>query len=127
MIRFLHHLRLYFGQREKAIKALEKRDEKRVLETSPSLPLGKYVGTYQHEMLGNVKVSVSENKLHINFNDYLFYKTEHWHFDTFITNKDPKWRFELLVSFSQDQSGKIKALEAVGVKVAARCDLEERC
>mgnify|MGYP001227181722 CR=1 FL=1 len=77
------------------------------METKPSLTLDQYSGTYQNEMLGVVNVSVVNGQLQIDVNNHLNYKMEHWHYNTFITNKDPKWRFENLINFNLNTSGKI--------------------
>jgi CubicO group peptidase (beta-lactamase class C family) len=107
--------KLYKGLRKKSIEAIKKRDKKRVLKTSPSLALKEYTGTYLHEMLGNIHVSIVEQQLYLNFNNYLSYKTQHWHYNTFITNKDSKYLDKLLVNFNLNQNGKIKELNVLGV------------
>jgi CubicO group peptidase (beta-lactamase class C family) len=108
--------KLYAGFREQTKEAIKKRDKEHVLETSPSLVLDQYSGIYQHEMLGKVTVSVMDEQLQINLNNHLYYKTAHWHYDTFITNKDPKWRYRLLVNFNLNTSGKTEELEVFGEK-----------
>jgi CubicO group peptidase (beta-lactamase class C family) len=108
--------RLYSGFRDKAKETIKKRDEERVKGTNPSLNLNEYSGLYQHEMLGKVNVSVVSGLLQIDFNNYLYYKAEHWHYDTFITNKDPKWRYRSLINFNLNKSGKIEELEVGGEK-----------
>jgi len=108
--------KLYAGFREEAIKAIKKRDEERIIGTSPSLAIEEYAGTYQHEMLGSIYVNLVERQLQINFNNYLAYQTEHWHYDTFITNKNPNTRIKLLINFDLNQSGKIKELIVYGEK-----------
>jgi CubicO group peptidase (beta-lactamase class C family) len=102
---------MYSSFREQTILALKKQKDGRIKGTSPTLDLEEYTGTYEHEMLGNAVVSLKEGKLHIDFNNYISYILEHWHYDTFKTNKDPKWHFSSLISFDQDKSGKISDLE----------------
>jgi len=106
--------KLYSGFRENAKEAKTKRNEERLMETSPSLTIDQYTGSYQNEMLGIVNVSLVNGQLQIDFNNHLNYKMEHWHYDTFITNKDPKWRSEILINFNLNTSGKIEELEAFG-------------
>jgi len=106
--------KLYSGFREGAIRAVKKRDEERVLGTNPSLALEEYTGTYRHEMLGSVNVSLEEGQLHFDLNDYRFYKTEHWHYDTFISNKDPQFRSKVLISFNLNTSGNVMDLTVFG-------------
>ena len=86
------------------------------METSPSLTLDQYSGTYQNEMLGIVTITLVNRQLQIDVNNHLNYKMEHWHYNTFITNKDPKWRLKNLINFNLNTSGKIEELEVFGEK-----------
>ena len=108
--------KLYAGFRENAKEAKKNRNEDRIMGTSPLLTLDQYSGTYQNEMLGVVNVSVVNGQLQIDVNNHLNYKMEHWHYNTFITNKDPNWRFETLINFNLNTSGKIGELEVFGEK-----------
>ena len=103
--------KLYAGFRENAKEAKKKRNEGRIMETSPSLTLDQYSGTYQNEMLGSVTIRLVNGQLQIDVNKHLNYKMEHWHHNTFITSKDPRWRFESLINFNLNTSGKIEELE----------------
>jgi len=103
--------KLYSELKEEAIKVKKKREDERVLETSPSLILEEYAGDYHHKMLGNIDVSVVEQNLLLNINNFLFYKAEHWNYDTFITNQDPKSRARYFISFNLDHAGNISELE----------------
>lgn len=118
--------KLYSGFRDNTKKAIKKRNEERVLETSPSLTLDQYSGIYQNEMLGIINVSVVNGQLQIDINNYLNYKMEHWHYETFISNKDPKWRSNLLINFNLNTSGKIEELEVYGEKFSKKALKEEK-
>jgi hypothetical protein len=65
-------------------------------------------------MLGNVSVKNQGDKLSLSINDYLSYELSHWNYDTFITNKDPDWRWELFIKFNMNTSGEINDLEVFG-------------
>lgn len=105
---------LYDGFKQQGIRAQERQLKARVLDTHPTLPLKSYVGTYQHKMWGWVKVTLEKGKLQLNFNDFLFHKTEHWHYDTFRTDKDAVWNFRGMVDFDLNQNGKVESLEVFG-------------
>jgi CubicO group peptidase (beta-lactamase class C family) len=107
---------LYSGFKENALASLKERNEERVLDTKTSLSLDQYKGTYQNKMLGEVSVNSDDGQLQININNYLSYTTTHWHYNTFITNIDPKFRKELMLHFTLNQSGKIADLEIFGEK-----------
>jgi CubicO group peptidase (beta-lactamase class C family) len=106
--------KLYSGFRNKRKEAIKKRAKERVMETQPSLNLNEYSGLYEHEMLGKINVSVADGSLQVIINDYLYHKIEHWHYDTFITNKHPKYRSSSMINFNLNRSGKIEELEFSG-------------
>ena len=58
-------------------------ESKRVLNTSPSLPLKDYTGKYTSPLYGQAEVSADGNLLFFNVNDVLKARLPHWHFDTF--------------------------------------------
>ncbi len=58
-------------------------EERRIANTKPSFPIENYEGVYTHPMFGEAKVSITGTALEINFNDYLAFSTEHWHYDAF--------------------------------------------
>jgi CubicO group peptidase (beta-lactamase class C family) len=107
---------LYSSIKDENKTKIKGREESRLKETMASLPLKNYEGTYSHNMLGIVNVKLEENKLILNFNDYASFIGEHWHFDTFITEKNPRYLSSILFSFNKNQSGKIVELEIFGEK-----------
>ena len=107
-------LNLYEGFKEEQATKAKKKLEEQVKGTQASLPLAEYVGAYYNDMLGTGTVSVIDSKLQINFNDFINYNMEHWHFDTFITNKDPRFYEELEVRFELNNSGKASNFNIMG-------------
>ncbi len=103
--------KLYEGFKKENLEILNKRVKERAENTKPSLPLEAYEGSYNSEMLGTVIVTVQDNVLQTNFNDFITYKAEHWHYDTFITNKDSRFREKLLIRFELNTEGKINQLD----------------
>ena len=59
----------------------------RVADTKPSLPLARYVGTYENEMFGDVVITEENGKLILKAGHEaaVHAELEHWHFDTFRT------------------------------------------
>ncbi|MGB4958241.1 MAG: serine hydrolase [Saprospiraceae bacterium] len=108
--------RLYSGFYKKDQDALKKRKDERAINTMPSLKLTQYTGTFKNEMLGKLTVSITNDKLHLNFNDYQKYDTEHWHYDTFITLKNKRSRSASLFNFNLGQSGKVESVMIFGKK-----------
>lgn len=106
--------KLYEGFKKESIEKSKKKVAERVKNTTTSLPLESYVGTYSNDMLGSAKVSLKNKALQINFNDFITYDAEHWHYDTFITNKDPRFREKLMIRFELDADAKISQLDFMG-------------
>jgi CubicO group peptidase (beta-lactamase class C family) len=67
----------------------------RVTGTQPSVPTSQYVGTYQTQIYGDLKVSLEGDKLRLIFEDApdLNATLEHWHYDVWKINwdKDQAW------------------------------------
>jgi CubicO group peptidase (beta-lactamase class C family) len=101
---------LYSELKEESQKKLKDREENRIADTKPTLPLEDYKGTYKNNTWGRVEVTVIDGDLRFNFNDHLHKKAQHWHYDTFYTMKDPKNWSSAPISFNLDQSGKVKEL-----------------
>ncbi|MFK7814119.1 MAG: serine hydrolase, partial [Maribacter sp.] len=107
-------LNLYNGfKKEQATKTKNKLEE-RSNNTKPNLSLPEYAGVYHNDMLGTGAVSVVNNKLQINFNDFISYTMEHWHYDTFMTNKDPRFYEKLEVRFELNNAGKASNFNIMG-------------
>ncbi|MEL6484981.1 MAG: serine hydrolase, partial [Bacteroidota bacterium] len=60
--------------------------KRRVMETSPSLPLDDFVGVYTDKMFGDIQIQMQNaDELEISFSNSFIFKGKltHWHFDTF--------------------------------------------
>ena len=91
-----------------------KKKKERVVNTKPSLALKAYEGTYANKMLGTATVTLDNDKLQIDFNDFVNYYMEHWHYDTFMTNKDTRFRQKIMVRFELNTDAKIAAFDLMG-------------
>lgn len=105
---------IYDTRRQAAIQANERLKQDRQPDTTPSLPLEAYSGTYQHHMLGKVRVSVANEGLSCTFNDFTTFQTTHWHYDTFRSDKNNRRKTRLMLNFNLDPSGKVEELEVAG-------------
>lgn len=102
---------LYSKIREDNKKARKDFDAKRVLNTSPSLPLPQYAGKYTSPLYGQADVSVAGNQLVINVNDNTLNATlPHWHYDTFYGPYKKAWYGKALARFVLGNSGKVTTL-----------------
>lgn len=105
---------LYNGFRDEAIIANKKQQDSRIPNTSPTLELEAYAGVYSHEMLGNINVSVNKDKLELNANDFFKLNTSHWHFDTFQSDKNNRYKMRVLFNFKINSSGEVDELIFLG-------------
>ncbi len=110
----LEVFKLYQGFKKENLEKSKKKAANRVKNTKTSLPLEAYQGRYTNEMLGSAKVSMQNDKLRINFNEFITYDARHWHYDTFITNKDPRFREKLVVRFELNNDGEISQFDFMG-------------
>jgi len=98
---------LYKERSEKYKKSYQDIFSERNIDSKMSLNLEDYVGTYSSEMYGDVTISLNKPKLkkgkpYLNAsinNDIKNFDLEWWEKDTFITDKDEKWREKLLIDF----------------------------
>ena len=90
-----------------AKNAEKKLEADRVKNTSPSLALEKYAGTFQSDMYGDSKVVLENQKLVIRFGPNFTGDLQHWHYDTFrVTWRDPM-QGKGMVSFRLNSQGKV--------------------
>ena len=98
---------LYKERSEKYKKSYQDIFTNRDIESKMSLDLEDYVGVYSSEMYGEVNIYLNKPKLKkgkpylsadIN-NDIKNFDLQWWENDTFITDKDEKWREKLLIDF----------------------------
>jgi CubicO group peptidase (beta-lactamase class C family) len=95
-------------------KASEKKKEnERIKDTKPSLPIEQFIGTYGGPMYGNVKVELENGNLVARFQPTISFVGDlrHWHYDTFeIELRDPNLP-KGMVSFILDASGKVAEMK----------------
>lgn len=96
---------------EEQAKAAEKKNEaERVKGTSPSLPLDKYVGNYQSEMYGEVKVAQENGKLVTRFGPNFIGDLEHWHYDTFRVAWRDRMQGKGFINFKLNTQAKVESI-----------------
>jgi len=91
---------LYDGLNQQGKQATANFVAKRVANTTPSLPLSAYIGTYTSPLYGEVNVSVVGDALLVNANDVLKATLPHWHYDTFYGTFDKAWYGKTTAQFS---------------------------
>jgi hypothetical protein len=99
---------------EDDLKSKEEEAKSRIVDTSPSLPLSDYAGTYTDEMYGDVEVRLIGDQLAFQFVPTSIFRgtLRHWHYDTFQLN----WGTQMMlpsgkVQFGFGSDGKIKSMD----------------
>ncbi|MBV9725459.1 MAG: DUF3471 domain-containing protein, partial [Gammaproteobacteria bacterium] len=87
----------------------------------PSLPVERYVGTYQDPWYGNIEIGVADGKLRIDFKSTprMGGVLEHWQYDTFVTRFDDKNIEPAYVTFALDAEGKVDRITMKAVSPLA--------
>ncbi len=100
---------------ERAERRQAEREAERVAGTTPSLPLDRYAGTYQHQMYGDVVVSHEDGRLTTDAGASFAGTLEHWHYDTFRTQLAARHLGTTMVTFQLSARGEPETLVIEGV------------
>jgi len=98
------------GFEEQGKAAQKKQEEGRVKNTSASLALTEYAGTYKNDLYGDVKVTNSAGKLNLRFGPAFTSDLEHWHYDTFRAKFVAAGGANAYVTFVLGTQGKVDNL-----------------
>ncbi len=99
---------LYAKEEAKARDDWQETVSKRAANTTPRQPLAAYAGTYRNKINGDVRVELTNDRLHVRA-PRLDVPMTHWHYDTFLA-KDSDWQYGSLVVFDFDADGNIAAI-----------------
>lgn len=105
---------LYEGLKKEGKLRLEQRKNERIQNTDPSLNLQAYSGTYHHPLCGQLKISIKDQTLQLNFNDFDTVEANHWHYDTFMTRKNKGWTSSYAAVFHLSEKAEIESLDFIG-------------
>ena len=102
----------------------------RKADSSPSLPLASYAGTYNDQWYGDIQVAQENGKLVITFTKTpsLVGDLEHWQYDTFVARwRDRELRADAFVTFSLRPDGTIREarMEAVSPETDFSFDFQD--
>lgn len=100
---------------EKKDSRISDRKQKRVLNTEPSLALKKYTGVYKSDIYGEIKITLDNHQLILEFEHSpdLSAILTHWHYDVWKINWDQKhaWFSFGTVKFNIDNNMDVKGLD----------------
>lgn len=91
-------------------KEYKRREDVRVKDTNPSLPLEKYCGIYEDKMYGKAEVSIKDGNLFLQLipSPTMKGQLKHYHFDTFYIDWEDEFLTRGWVKFEMDFNASIK-------------------
>jgi len=98
----------------KAELAVSEKRTARSAESKPSLPLGRYAGTYRDAWYGDAAISLEGDRLVLRFlrTPDLTGELEHWHYDTFVARwRDRTLNADAFVTFSLKPDGSLDQMK----------------
>ena len=108
------YVKLRARNQAKAAQGVPSRDA----SSRPSLPLGKYAGTYRDAWYGDITVTETGGKLAMQFSHtpLLAGELEHWQHDTFVVRwRDRELRADAYVTFALNPDGSIDQVKMKAV------------
>lgn len=111
---------VYFKAWEDGQAAQQAMLDAQVTGTKPSLALSAYAGKYRNEIEGDIEVEISDSEqLTLRLEPKLFYRSSHFHFDTFVLY-DASLPTEVAlagsVTFALNATGQVASLDLYGLE-----------
>ncbi|HEU5209652.1 MAG TPA: serine hydrolase [Longimicrobiales bacterium] len=91
------------------------RDSARVRDTSPSLALERYAGTYDSRLYGQFVVSFEDGGLRATYGPAFDGTLEHWHYNTFRANWEDPQLGTTMLTFTLNARGEPGTLDVEGM------------
>jgi len=111
---------LYDSLRSERRKADSANVPKQVLNTTPSLPLDDYAGTYSDELFGTIKIVSENNQLKVLINNVLTGTLSHFHYNTFKVVYSKKQYSPDYYTFQLSNKGKANAVTVYDITYKRR-------
>jgi len=90
------------------------KEPKPIENTKPSLTEANILGSYSHDIFGEVEISKNGEHLVLNLNNTVYGRLKHWHYDTYqVAFKKKEWR-KTKLTFRMGANGKISHLNIFG-------------
>jgi len=109
---------LYLAEAEKAQARTDSlwtvRESERLLGTTPTHALAEFAGVYEHEIYGQVTITLEEERLIITTGSYYTGDLEHWHLNTFRVGWRDLYLGQDYLGFMLDRMGRIAAVDVEG-------------
>lgn len=100
-------------------EARRKRESERAPETTPSLPIARYVATYADSMYGDITIAAENDNLVMTFGPQVG-DLRHWHYDTFQVAWRDSVNGRAFVTFTLGTDGQVRALVMDGLGTFGR-------
>jgi hypothetical protein len=107
--------KLYKALSDTAKKREKEIENKRVLNTKPSLPLKSYCGKFTNESFGMSEVVLENDSLLLKLPNNLSINLNHWNYDTFAGPFNYWWIGKSTVQFLLNTNGTVTGLSLDGI------------
>ncbi len=109
---------LYLAEAEKAQARTDSlwtvRESERLMDTTPTHTLAEFAGTYEHELYGQVTITLEEERLVITAGPFYTGDLMHWHLNTFRVGWRDIYLGQDYLGFILDRMGRIAAVDVEG-------------
>ena len=92
----------------------DKPEPQPISNTTPNFEEKDIIGKYVNTQYGWLKIYKDNEVLKFNFNNTVYGKLAHWHYDTYQGEFDKRYWGKLMFNFRLDSSGKLNQVEAFG-------------
>jgi CubicO group peptidase (beta-lactamase class C family) len=99
--------KLYKDLADSAKAKEQEANEKRIMNTHPSLPLKSYTGKFVNTLYGSIEVAIGNDSLVLHLPKRYSVNLSHWNFDTFSGTFNNWWFGKTKVQFLLDASGAV--------------------
>lgn len=103
-------LQLYTQLKNQRQQKMQADAAKRVMNTTPALPLSAYTGKYVNPLYGDFEITLTNNQLVARLNNKASGVLLHWNYDSFQLNWDKKWEGKEMLSFNLNTNGKVQEM-----------------
>jgi CubicO group peptidase (beta-lactamase class C family) len=108
------YLELARRSEESSARQAREVESARHTATSPSLALEAYAGTYTHPAYGDMRLTLANGRLVLDYSPDYSADVEHWHHDTFRATWRRAGYGRVFLSFTLDSRGRVSGMQVEG-------------
>lgn len=112
-------MQIMTGAQQQAQAGIQQMVDARDRESSPTLPLEEYAGTYSSDLFGEIEITFQDGQLVHRYGggDFFVAELEHWEGDTFVANYHNRTYDPEFITFAVGDDKKVRALEVKSLEL----------